>query len=176
MSHASRLALAAASRCNPIKMSSCPLGLAGCPPPLHEGRSAANRDSRGRRLDILEDAPPHPPARPRTALPPGVGYLDTATGSVKQKNFCKLSSLDTHRFLKSGPHLPRTCIPVSPELAFHVAGVGGWYAEEGTPKFPGHPWVSGDAQSGCDAWRAQSGLPSRATLSSPSLRPRSKTP
>lgn len=116
MSHAPRLALAAASQCNPTKMSSCPLGLAGCPPPLHEGRGAANRDFSGRRLGILEDAPPHPPARPRTALPSGVGYLAPATGSVKQKNFCKLSSPDTHRFLKSGPHLPRTCIPVSRNL------------------------------------------------------------
>lgn len=159
VSHAPRLALAAASQCNPTKMSSCPLGLAGCPPPLHEGRGAANRDSSGRRLGILEDAPPHPPARPRTALPSGVGYLAPATGSVKQKNFCKLSSPDTHRFLKSGPHLPRTCIPRrgrggmvcggrDPKVSRSSLGLGGraerirCLACPARAPVPGHPFLS----------------------------------
>lgn len=44
-------------------------------------------------------------------------------------------SLDTRGSLKSGPHLPRTCTQSS-----RKAGVEGWCTEEGTPKFPGHPW------------------------------------
>lgn len=71
-------------------------------------------------------------------FPRSVCSVAPATGNVKQKNFCKLSPLDTRGFLKSGPHLPRACIQLS-----RKASVGTWCAEEGTSKFTGRPGSRG---------------------------------
>lgn len=144
-------------------------------PPVPKGPRAAlgssrrrgspqGRDHSGRRPSIFRPfgapAAGTRTAPPRVAFPRRVCSLAPATEIIKQKNFCKLSSPNTRGFHKSGPPLLRTCIQSS-----RKAGVGRWCAVEGTPKFPGRPWVSRRARRAPVPWQALSGFPSPGTLS-----------
>lgn len=144
-------------------------------PPVPKGPRAAlgssrrrgspqDRDYSGRRPSIFRPfgapAAGTRTAPPRVAFPRSVCSLAPAPELIKQKNFCKLSSPNTRGFHKSGPPVLRTCIQSS-----RKAGVGRWCAVEGTPKFPGRPWVSRRARRAPVPLQALSGFPSPGTLS-----------
>lgn len=150
-----------------INVSSCPPRARGPPSVLPGGGgSPRGRGSRRPGPGVLRPfgAPPAGtrPAPPRAAFPRSVRSLAPATGIIKQKNFCKLSSPGTRGFLKPGPPPLRTCARPGSE-----AGAGRRGADEGTPRFPGRPWVRRSARRGPVPPRALSGLPSPATLSPP---------